>query len=625
MQAFNIKLKELLTNSILKNIVNIIIPIFILAGLFNAKAQVINTNGTKLVIQSGTTISVVKLLSNPQGAEIDNSGTLKVGGNLNNSGTLTNQTGSLVELNGTTQQSITGANDYYKLKINNTAGGNAISINSGVQKIWHTLTLSDGIFNVNGDSLILLSNATSTARIAEVTGGDIAGNFTIQRYIDGNDGWRMLASPVSGTTIADWNNEFMMSGFTGTDAPNSSFTSVAPYDETVYGTSDYGYVDPTHTSNTLVSGKGYFCWVGDGPTNPIIKTIDLTGGLTKGTQAINVTYTDDPSVGDTEDGWNLIGNPFPSDIYWDNVALSGNLTRYAYIYDDATSSYVTLDNQSLGTGIASHQAFWVKVSSGSNGTETITIEEQDKAPDGNNFLKTSGNHDQLKLRLSGNGFTNSTRILFEQGATENYDWQYDAFKLLSLNANAPNLSSISADAIDLSINYVPDEFDNYCIPIRVLVGISGTYTLTAEELPIMPINTCLILEDLLTGETTDLLSDSTYTFAITNDTYAPRFVIRSCANTCLLSSGKNLALNHPNDKIDIIRKESDVWVTFNLDKPVKATIYVYNLVGQKIIEESAIVGKKTVKITLPEHPFAIYVLTVVAGKNVLTKKIVFEN
>ncbi len=185
---------------------------------------------------------------------------------------------------------------------------NGVSIVADNHSIKNTLTLTAGLFATN-NALTLLADASGTARIAQITGGSISGTIVAQQYLSGNDDWRLLSSPVNGSTLADWNNSFWMSGFAGSNYPTNTFISTYTYDETLAGDLDQGYVPATDITNVITPGKGLFTWVGALPVGSgITTTFSLNGNANTGDQVVNVSYTDDQTQDDSNDGWMLVGN-----------------------------------------------------------------------------------------------------------------------------------------------------------------------------------------------------------------------------------------------------------------------------------------------------------------------------
>lgn len=73
--------------------------------------------------------------------------------------------------------------------------------------------------------------------------------------------------------------------------------------------------------------------------------IDVTGQIYQGTINFQVTFTDDLTQAIEEDGWNLLGNPYPSIIDWNSSNwVKQNINDAIYIYKGSTSSYQTYIN-----------------------------------------------------------------------------------------------------------------------------------------------------------------------------------------------------------------------------------------------------------------------------------------
>ncbi|MFT7612587.1 MAG: hypothetical protein ACI9J3_001550, partial [Parvicellaceae bacterium] len=109
--------------------------------------------------------------------------------------------------------------------------------NSYTLKNWTGSTIfSDGPIPTTG------TNVFSTVSNCSFL-NPIIGNITMQRYIDaGPTNWRFLTSAISGATLAQFNDDFITSGFLGSDYPAFSFTSIYTYDETLAGALNVGFM-----------------------------------------------------------------------------------------------------------------------------------------------------------------------------------------------------------------------------------------------------------------------------------------------------------------------------------------------------------------------------------------------
>lgn len=459
-----------------------------------------------------------------------------------NNGTFTQQLGT-VNLNGTVAQSIGGSasTTFYNLTLNNSAGA-SIAL---AQNLRGTLTLTSGTFNTSGQVFTIISDATSTGRIGTITGGNITGNVTMQRYLpSGPTGWRMLGCPLAGRTLSDWSDDFIMSGFTGSQYPTFSFNSVYTYDETQPDVKDTGFVKATNITNPLTPGKGFFIWLG-----PVPLTIDVTGTPNKFTQSFSLTYTNNNTA--INIGWNLVSNPYPSSIDWNAAGWTKtNLNNAIYVWNPSLqqfASYVGGFGTNGGSNIIpSSQAFWVQANAAS---PALSLTETAKSATDQAFFKVlsaqSGQY-AFKLKVTGNNYSDETVIGFDPAATTAFDASMDAQKMASWNAAVPSISSVP-DTIDYSVNNLPPLTSDIAIPVRVMVGASGTYIIS-DSLLGLPYSSCLVLEDLLTGAMTDLRTAS-YSFYIADTTVAPRFLIHVGAP--IIKSSVSSSCSNTNDGIGI--------------------------------------------------------------------------
>lgn len=464
-------------------------------------------------------------------------GNMNVARNFTNNGTFHHNNGTIT-FNGTSAQIIGGTTvtDFYNITQNNSSGVNL----ARDANLINALTISSGTFTTTGYNFTLRSTASNTARIAAIpAGANIAGNIIMERYSGtGPTDWRFLCSSVSGNTLQDWDNEIITAGFPGSDYPTFNWPSIYWYDETKPDHRDTGFVVPTNITNSIVAGKGY--WVYLGP-NPV--TFNSIGHPYKFSQSPSVTYTNSGSTDD--DGWNLIANPYPSAIDWDSPDWTKvNLDNAIYSYNSNTGSYASYVG-GIGTNggsryIASQQAFWVKANAAS---PSLSAVENVKATSNPSHLKmkitpntslypmafhdfpipqnTNNHPNSILLTLSGNGQEDETFVQFIPAATYNFDNTLDAWKLFGML----NLSSVQSDSLDYSINCLPVLTSDVSIKLRVKVPSSGMYFIRRDSMLMLPMSSCIFLQDLVTGTLTDLRQNVSYSFFASDTASAPRFLL----------------------------------------------------------------------------------------------------
>lgn len=490
----------------------------------------VNTNGN-FTINSGSTVDVSA--ANYQ---------LAVKGTFSNSGTLTTQKG-LVLLNGTTAQTIGGTSttDFYDLTLNNTAGA-TLQAN---ENIIRTLNLNNGVFNVNSKVLTLVSTATGTGRIAQITGtGDLSGNITAQRFAPGGfTGWALLGTPIaSGLTLADWDDNIVISCPTCPDGSAAGFLSIYTYDETVGGLYDNpaAYIPLSTINDPIVPGKGYWVYLGTQLGTTANITLDVTGPPKKFNYSLPLKYTNTGSP--VNDGWNLVCNPYPSPIKWS--LLKGTTTgidNAIYVYNTdlnaGSGGYATYINGVSSPAVAAggisdtipmSQGFYVH----STGATALSAQESNKVSGNPTFLKTGStaqavNTDPL-LRLymddgSGYGFHDETVLYLESGATDYFDIGYDAYKMRGQDPYAPMLALQKGTDV-FQVNGTAPVSGNFSMPLQATTGYAGNYTISADNIGTFPQGACITLYDTYNGTTTNLKTGS-YTFYLDDTTTVPRFML----------------------------------------------------------------------------------------------------
>ncbi len=422
----------------------------------------------------------------------------------------------------------------------NRSGGSTTLGNKLV--ITELLTVTSGTFNTGG-FLTLRSIASQTAQVANVT-GTISGQANIERYIPSiGRRWRFLAAPVtSGATIANsWRNGMFITGGTGGTGPvglanfnTSGFDYTASNSPSIYTYNENQPINfnsrwaEVSSANTVLNrGVGYRVFVrGDrsnaGRLDGSVSTqnevtITSIGDIPQGT--INVPITCSNGCG-TDDGWNLVGNPYPATLDW-NAVQSANSTRISGSYTVLNPSTNTYESWNGSTGdatryISSGQSFWVKsITSSSN--LSFAESHKDVTQGGGSKFKTSELTNHLKITLSGTGFSN--RAFIHQNTTgsygaDNYDalkFGYGSFQIatfepgtnrkLDIN-NLPVYGAKTTDTVEVDVN-VP--------------ATAANYQLSFADVNTFNSNLKVYLQDKMLNTLQDLSSANTYSFA-TNGT-----------------------------------------------------------------------------------------------------------
>ncbi len=70
----------------------------------------------------------------------------------------------------------------------------------------------------------------------------------------------------------------------------------------------------------------------------------------------------------------------------------------------------------------------------------------------------------------GSGYANSTEVRLNDSATYDYDANFDAYKLYSTDAQAPNIMTIAGNGFELGINTVNDSDVAFSVPVKLIIG-----------------------------------------------------------------------------------------------------------------------------------------------------------
>lgn len=325
------------------------LSIAILAAFpFTGFSQTLHNNGATLNIQAGGTLYISGDATIASGT-VNNSGNLRITGNVSNNGSFTTTAASAFVLEGTTAQTVSGtAYAVNNITISNSAG---VTLSTAMV-VTDALAVTAGQF-ITGNNLTLKSTSpTSTARVAPITSSSspaITGNVTVERFIPdmGKRAWRLLSVPTTGTqTIRDaWQEGGaavsdlgtlitapIFNGSNGFDMSSNS-SSILIHDQGGASGPSWTTIPVTNTNATLLDSRpGYMLYVrGDRtatPTNAIrpATTLRSTGTLRQGAQPA-------VTVSSTGTGYTLVGNPYASPIDFESIAGTTNLTQSFYIWD----------------------------------------------------------------------------------------------------------------------------------------------------------------------------------------------------------------------------------------------------------------------------------------------------
>lgn len=516
--------------------------------------EVLKTNGN-LVLNNNASCNNLILTSNDISI---NGQTLTVAGNLSGTGKIRGSNTSNLNLTGTGSigtLNMSSASQLTKRLNNLTIELESGSVTIGTDSLFmkNTLDIVSGTLVSNG-RLTLISDATNTARIADLTNGTITGNITAQRFIPGGVNkrkWRFMSNPVNvsgGIALTQYIDDMWLTGPGGAtngfdNSPNNA-SSFRTYNEAAAGSAGTGWVSAPNINTVINTGVGFEVFVRgsretqnpfDLLTVPLDATVDLTGQVNKGTFVHNLSYTNNSTP--AADGFNLIGNPFPSQVDLMNTnMLNANSLTTVWAYNPNTGGYGVFD-LSLGVGtnqssryIPLGQAVFVKATGAG---QTFTFFESAKVNNTPfNFFRSKMDKENL-LKFTVHRDTalyDDLIIYFKDGASKTDSDQNDAAKLFN---DELNFYSKSSNNTNLSINYHPLPGNQDSIKLSLFSTKSGnlavgTYTMEFDGATNVNDTIELNLYDRYTNANIDIRVNNSYAFDITSDSSSwgnERFVL----------------------------------------------------------------------------------------------------
>ncbi|MEN9346994.1 MAG: hypothetical protein RLZZ77_505 [Bacteroidota bacterium] len=487
---------------------------------------------TTFIVQNGHEVNHNAIWS-CNNFQINSGGTFRLGSNLievhgnwTNNGTFEAGTGT-VYFRGVAAQTIGGSSlsRFKDVVIENTAG---VSLTVPAE-LFGQLTTNRGTFNTN-NNLTVLSSASGDGSIGPIaTGANVNGNITLQRYIPtGPSYWVYVGSPILNQTLANWNDDIITTGFPGSDYPTYSFNSVYTYNEAATGGRNDGWVGATNVTNTLDNGKGYILYM-----NANSQLINTTGSFNKGTVNIPLSYNDYTSgVGYNDpDGWNLVTNLYPSYVDWQSVCNnsgsfgSGNGTYY--VYHTPSGNYRSY-NANSGVGTAGRfmphsQGFFVQATAPG---QSITFSESDKVGNGSSFVRSEQESQFIRLSVSKSGLRDEAVLAFVDGATNDFDENFDTQKWESPVASAPEIAMLTPDLQKLTLDARAQITETLSVPVYVDMPGAGNYLFSIDEMQNIPLGACVTIEDVVSGVTRVVEPNLTFTVSTSAPYTGNRMIIR---------------------------------------------------------------------------------------------------
>jgi hypothetical protein len=467
-----------------------------------------------------------------------------------------------------------------------------------------TTVLSNAVcrsVTINQGSSVIISPDYSLTANSNYTNN---GNLTMQSDADGT-GSLLVRGSVSGTGVNDFKRYLDL----GTENPHFVSSPVSGATATVFGANvAEKYLESSASwaalsaSDLLETATGYRI-TGTAPASIDFRGVFNTGDVARANLSYNGT-----GAAETR-GLNLLGNPYPSAIQWEQGNWSRNGLDYAvYAWDGY--KYVSW-NGSIGALtdgiIPAMQGFLVKSNAAG---ASITIPAGSRLHSTLPYYKESAAQaDMISLRIESMTDANHYDKAFVQvlnGTTTGYDGNHDAWKLFG-NSVYPQIFTVATDQSILSINTQPG-FG--AVPVEYLASVAGSYKITFGDFGSFNPSQPLFFEDKSTQTVINIRNSGEFVFTTDGTPQTGRFVLHfqevgikeNAASIFSAWSNDNLIMITPktgNSHIDLLE--------------------IYNLAGQIVFSA----GNLDLPATIEQENLSmgLYIMKIKTQKGLFTQKL----
>jgi hypothetical protein len=525
--------------------------------------------------------------------------------------------------------------------------------------------------DLNNEGLITFKSNVSGSGQFDEFNGTISGSGSVrtERFIPAGDNvmraYRLLSPSVNSTgTIRDNWQEGVNNPNTSTNLnPNPGYgthisgstTGANGFDATSSGqpslyTFDTGSQDWAAVTNTvvdgLIAGEGYLLMVrGDRSINlntlnppPTNTTLLVEGDLVTG----QVNY----GIGDldqTDDEFNLIGNPYQSILDYSNTTRTG-LTDYIYVWDasiggiNGVGGYVSVEipvgaNQVLAPGvgtsdanqfIAPGQAFFIHNLTDGVSNSTLTINEIDKAV-AEAEVTVFGTYSDYYLNVNlfktsdlqiGETASDGIGLRFSSSFTTLADDE-DAVKFFN---NTENLAIVNNGLRSIDKQDIPTIGHVIDLDITNYTDTNYSFTFDTEN---QPTSFAVYLVDNYLGTQTEILSGTVYDFTVDNSIPAS---VASDRFNLLFDDVLGVNNNTFENNISLYPNPSKNGrfsiKTPNLNGSVEVAIT--NYLGQQVYNQDFTIQNQEVNINAENLSTGIYIVRMTQGHKSFSTKLILE-
>jgi len=446
-----------------------------------------------------------------------------------------------------------------------------------------------------GGNLTLMSatDGAFTGSILDFGTLSVSGTIQVQRFMSGGNNGTLatgrsyhFSSPVAGATAS------VLGPLTGTSANRVHFWNEAQHQ----------WTQVTNTADALQVGLGYVTrqWADN--------TLVFTGNFNTGAQSYTLART---SPGYKE-GYNLIGNPYPSHVNI-QAATRANLDETMWYYENGGFRTVNLTS-AVGTPAGTTaqlpplQSFWLRTTAG-QASGTLSFDNSHRSISTQGFYKNGLSNQIFRLQAVANGHQQQAVVYFNTEAKLSLD-RYDSEMWSSANPQKPEIFT-TADGVRLVINGFPRPQEQTSVPLGLTVGVASEVSVSRFMVENFPSDAMVFLEDLHTGAMTDLGAGEVYTFQTAAMDNANRFLLHFFAP--VVTESPEIS----GEPVRVHSFERTAYVLLPQNRGM-AQVEVFNLLGSKVLDTRLSEGFHALPLSVVT---GVYLVRVSQGGEVSSHKI----
>lgn len=491
-----------------------------------------------------------------------------------------------------------------------------------------SLTIGGNIDQINGGTVTVNSeysktpanNKTGTLLLQGSQNGDL---ITFNRSVRGESSGNVHKWSLISLGLRDINLGALISNNNFASGTGNNI-SLAQYVNTNTG-SGWVYSDGLATGNFAGDAIGLAYSPG---TTSLSSVFTYSGKLYFQDEATAV------GQGTNNNNWNLVGNPFlgfmpindvansTNNLLLENDALLETGFKAAYIWDSTLNNDAggyKIVNQStplLESFLAPGQGFFIRV--GANGS--FNFSRNLRTHQLNDLFYKSASQPKITLQISQNRKVNSTEVKYLSNTSLAFEDGFDAGKF---NGEVEDVSiyteiPINSQGLRLGLQCVSQDYENISIPIGTKVAANQEMIITADAND-LPTGVMVYLEDKILNTLTRLDNGGEYK-------YTPTSAMDNSGRFYLRTSSQTLSSEEVNEleTINIYQQNRNLQIV-GLVGVEDATIKLYNLLGQEVLQKT-IDGKNTTEsIQLPTSiKTGVYIVNVESGTSKVSKKIILN-